>query len=198
MQSIILASASGVRAQLLTQARVPFEVIPARVDEQGLKASLISESAPPRDIADALAETKARKIAVKHPGTLVLGCDQICSCEGRVLSKPESRPDAESRLNELRARQHELFSAAVIYEDAKPVWRHVGRVRIHMHDFSGAWIKDYIDRNWDSIRYSVGCYKLEEEGARLISRVEGDYFNVLGLPLIELLSYLTLRGVLAR
>jgi len=96
----------------------------------------------------------------------------------------------------MRGKVHQLLSAAVIYGEGKPQWRHVGTVRLHMRDASDTYLEDYVSRNWDSIRWSVGGYKLEEEGVRLFHRVEGDTFNVLGLPLLEMLSYLTLRGVL--
>ena len=98
----------------------------------------------------------------------------------------------------MRGQRHSLLSAAVVYEDMKPVWRHIGQVRLVMRDASDDYIEDYVARNWDSIRHSVGGYKLEEEGVRLMSRIDGDYFTVLGLPLVELLSYLTLRGTLPK
>ena len=100
------------------------------------------------------------------------------------------------QLQQLRGQTHQLLSAIVLYADGKPQWRHVGVVRLQMRDFSDAYLDDYLARNWDSIRESVGGYKLEEEGVRLFSRIDGDYFSVLGLPLLPLLSYLTLRGTL--
>ena len=193
---IILASASSSRKDMLTRAGVEFEAIPAKVDEDAIKSALISEHAKPRDIADALAEAKARKIAGKHPDALVLGSDQVLDLNGTILSKPESPEEALDQLKSMCSNRHHLLSAAVIYDEAKPVWRHVGQVRLYMRDASDDWLSDYVERNWDSIRHSVGAYKLEEEGARLFTRVEGDYFNVLGLPLLDVLSYLTLRGIL--
>ena len=128
----------------------------------------------------------------------MIGCDQVLDFEGRLLSKPETPQDAVSQLTAMRSNRHTLLSAAVIYEEGKPVWRHVGQVRLLMRDASDAYLADYVARNWDSIRHAVGAYKLEEEGVRLFTRVDGDYFNVLGLPLLELLSYLTLKGVLPK
>jgi len=196
--TIVLASGSDIRAQLLKNAGVEFSIQTARVDEQMLRVGLEAEGASPRDIADALAEAKARKVSSKLPGSLVIGCDQVLDLDGVVLSKPSSESEARSQLIALRNKRHSLLSAAVIYLDGQPVWRHVGVVRLHMRDFSDAFMDDYIDRNWESIRHSVGGYKMEEEGVRLFDKVDGDYFNVLGMPLIEILSYLTLRGDLEK
>lgn len=193
---IILASGSAIRAQLLRNASVDFTTVVARIDEDAVRRSLEAEKASPRDIADTLAEMKAQRVAAKHPDAMVIGCDQILAHDRKILAKPESPDQALAQLKSLRGQKHQLLSAAVIYGDGKPQWRHVGTVRLHMRDASDAYLKDYVDRNWDSIQYAVGAYKLEEEGVRLFTRIEGDYFNVLGLPLLELLSYLTLRGTL--
>ncbi|MEO1537439.1 MAG: nucleoside triphosphate pyrophosphatase [Pseudomonadota bacterium] len=194
MEPIVLASNSEVRANLLNNVRVPFAVVPSRVDEDAITSALIAENTKPRDIADALAEAKARKVSGKTPGPLVLGCDQVLDLEGQLLTKPEDSEDALRQLSAMQGKKHSLYTAAVLYEDNKPVWRHVGHVRLHMRKLSVNWLEEYVDRNWESIRHAVGCYKLEEEGARLFSRVDGDYFNVLGMPLLEILSYLELRG----
>lgn len=191
---MILASGSEIRATLLRNAGLSFEVIKARVDEESIKASLLAENARPRDIADCLAESKARKVSDKQPGQMVLGCDQVLDLGGTLLSKPASPVQAKEQLESLQNNRHHLLSAAVLYRDGEPLWRHVGKVTLHMRPLSTAFIDSYVDRNWDSIQHAVGAYKLEEEGVRLFTRIEGDYFNVLGLPLLDLLNYLTLRG----
>ncbi|SHJ86281.1 septum formation protein [Shimia gijangensis] len=191
---IILASGSEIRATLLRNAGLEFDIAVARVDEDMLRRALEAEGAPPRDVADALAEAKAGKVAMKNPDRLVIGCDQVLEFEGRVFSKPTDIDEARRQLMSLRGNRHQLLSALVVFHENQPVWRHVGVVRLQMRDFSNAYLDEYLDRNWDSIRWSVGGYKLEEEGVRLFHRVDGDYFNVLGLPLIELLNYLTTRG----
>ena len=196
MTPLILASGSTIRADLLRRANVPVEVISPRVDEDAIKTALFAETAKPRDIADALAEAKARKIAARHPDRMVLGCDQVLDFQGRLLSKPQTTDEARDQLRAMCGKRHMLLSAAVIYDNAKPVWRHVGTVRLHMRDISDAYLDDYLARNWNSVRHCVGAYALEEEGPRLFTRIEGDHFNVLGLPLLEILSYLTLTGTL--
>jgi septum formation protein len=193
---IVLASGSSIRAQLLENAGVPFSVQIARVDEDSIKRALLAEGASPRDIADALAEMKARKVSDKTPGAMVLGCDQVLDFDGQLLSKPPTPEDAFAQLKMMRGKQHMLLSAAVIYQDGEPIWRHVGQVRLRMRMSSDAYLRHYVDRNWDSIRHAVGAYKLEEEGVRLFATIDGDYFNVLGMPLLELLNYLAVKGVI--
>jgi septum formation protein len=191
---IVLASSSEIRAQLLRRAGLSIEVLPARIDETALKAALVGEGAGPRDIADTLAEMKARRISEKRPGRWVLGCDQVLDVDGRILSKPTDVDQAKAQLLDLSGRRHSLLSAAVLYESGEQVWRHVGQVRLTMHTLSEDFIEAYLSRNWDSVRHSVGAYKIEEEGVRLFSRIEGDHFTIQGIPLIEFLSFLVLRG----
>jgi len=195
-QRVILASGSPIRRHLLETAGLAFEVMPAAVDEAAIREGLAAEGAPPEEIAEALAAFKAERVAGKAPDALVIGCDQVLAHRGHLLSKPASPDEARAQLRALRGGRHQLLSAVVIYDDLRPLWRHVGHVTLTMRPFSDAYLDDYLERNWESVRESVGAYKLEEEGVRLFSRIEGDYFDVLGLPLLPLLTFLTTRGVL--
>lgn len=194
MSVLILASASTTRAQLLRNAGLEVAVEPARIDEAALRRALEAEGAGARDIADALAEHKALRIARRHDRALVLGCDQILECDGAIFAKPETPDDARAQLLRLRGRTHHLHTAAVLFHRRQPVWRHVSTPELTMRDFSAAFLDDYVARNWPAIGQSVGGYQIEGAGIRLFARIAGDHFAILGLPLLELLACLTRRG----
>jgi septum formation protein len=195
---ILLASSSPTRLQMLRAAGLTVDAIGPRVDEASIRDALVAEGAHPRDIADTLAEMKARKVAEKHPDALVLGCDQVLALGRQTFAKPETPDEARAQLRQLRGHSHKLLSAIVAYEYGEPVWRHVAEARLTMHAISDAYLDDYVTRNWDSIRHSVGCYKIEEEGVRLFSAITGDHFTILGLPLLPLLAWAGTRGMIAR
>ena len=195
-EQLVLASGSATRAALLRAAGLEFEVVVPRVDEETFKEGLLAEGASPRDVADALAEMKAARVSVRRPEAFTLGCDQTLSCEDRLFSKPATRDEAREQLRELMGRTHKLLSAAVIYQHGRPVWREVTEAKLTMGRMSDAWLDGYLERNWESVRHSVGAYRIEEEGVRLFTKIEGDHFTILGLPLLPLLSFLALRGTI--
>ncbi len=196
MTTLILASASAARAAMLAAAGVDAETMPARIDEAAVRQAMLAEGASPRDLADKLAELKALRISARRPGRLVLGADQVLVLDGRVFDKAESRSQARSQLLALRGGTHRLLSAAVVALDGQAIWRHVGAARLTMRPFSEAFLDTYLESIGDLALASVGCYHLEGLGAQLFARVEGDYFTVLGLPLLELLGFLRAREVL--
>jgi septum formation protein len=194
MRPLILASASSIRAQLLRRAGVVFHVKPAQVDEEALRESLVAEGAAPRDVADTLAEAKAWYIASRHPQDLVLGCDQVLDFQGILLGKPGTIEEARERLLALRGQAHKLYSAAVLFDGGRPVWRHVSEACLTMRQVSDDFVTDYLTQIGDEVTQTVGAYAVEGLGIRLMSRIDGDYFGILGLPLTELLNALVLRG----
>jgi septum formation protein len=194
----VLASSSATRAQLLQAAGLQVEAVSPRVDEVTVRQALEAEGAKPREIADTLAEMKARKVAERMPDRVVLGCDQVLDLDGQVLGKPATPDAARAQLRALRGRSHRLLSAIVVYEDAQPVWRDVAEARMTMHQISDSYLENYVTRNWDSIRHSVGGYRIEEEGVRLFSAITGDHFTILGVPLLPLLAWARTRGMIER
>lgn len=192
---IVLASTSASRRAMLTAAGVAHEALPAMVDEEAVKAAM-GEVAP-RDLADALAEMKALKVSQRVPGTLVLGGDSVVAIEdGTLLDKPVDRADAEKHLRMLSGKRHDLYSAAVIAENGRAVWRHVDRARMWVRPLSDAFIAEYLDAEWPAIAGCVGCYRVEGPGVQLFSRIEGSHYTILGMPLLNILDYLRTRGQL--
>ncbi|MEM9966572.1 MAG: nucleoside triphosphate pyrophosphatase [Pseudomonadota bacterium] len=194
---MILASGSTIRAQLLRRIGVSFDVEKPLIDESVLKKEKLAAKTPAAELAHFLALAKAESVEGKFPKSLVLGCDQILICDGTFFSKPRDQDEGLAQLRMLRGRKHQLITSAVAVQNASAVWHHTGTVDLHMRDVSDIYLEDYIARNWKSVRHAVGSYKLEEEGGRLFHRIEGDYFHVLGLPLLEITTFLIARGELA-
>ena len=193
---IVLASQSPSRRAMLAAAGVPFEAVSPQVDEDAAKASLGRLS--PRDLADALAELKAVKVSGLAPQALVLGSDSLVAlADGTRLDKPESREQAAEHLARMSGGVHDLWSAAVIAEGGRAVWRHVDRARLHVRPLSYGFIAAYLDAEWPAIAGCVGCFRIEGPGVQLFSRIDGDHHTVLGMPLLPVLGYLRTRGVMA-
>lgn len=195
---LILASQSASRRAMLSAAGVPFEALAAGVDEDAAKAALRADGLGARDLADALAELKALRLSQRHPGALVLGCDSTVALDdGAMIDKAESRDVLAAQLRRMSGTTHSLYSAGVICEGGRPVWRHVDRAKMTMRPLSDAFIADYVATAGDDLLGCVGGYMIEGHGAQLFARVEGSHFTIMGLPLLPLLDYLRTRGVLA-
>jgi septum formation protein len=193
--TLILASQSASRRAMLTDAGVPFTPMAAMVDEDSAKQALADLS--PRDLADALAELKAVKIATQVPGALVLGSDSLVAlADGTRLDKPVDRDDAARHLRAMSGGIHDLWSAAVIAENGRAVWRQVDRARLHVRPLGDAFIDRYLDAEWPAIAGCVGCFRVEGPGVQLFNRVEGSHFTILGMPLLPVLAYLRERKVM--
>lgn len=189
---LVLASASTSRARMLQAAGVPFDIVPAHVDEDAIKQSMLS----PRDIADTLAELKALRVSSRYPGALVLGADQVLAFGSELVSKSADMDEAAELLGRLRGQRHELLSAAVLAKDGVPVWRHVSVSKLWMRTFTDEFLYAYLEAEGEDVLSGVGCYRLEGLGSQLFERIEGDYFSILDLPLLPLLAGLRELGIL--
>jgi septum formation protein len=188
---LTLASASDSRRQMLETVGLAPTIRPARIDEGAIRDALLAEDALPRDVADALAEFKAQKVAREG---LTLGCDQVLALGSAVFGKAADRDGARAQLRQLSGQTHHLYSAAVIYEAQEPVWRHVGVARMTVRPLEDADIDRYLDVAWPGVASTVGAYRAEGVGASLFARIEGDWFSVMGMPLLEICAFLRLRG----
>ncbi|MCC7320087.1 MAG: Maf-like protein [Rubellimicrobium sp.] len=188
-----LASGSTIRAALLGNAGLRFDVAPPTLDEGRARAQYRQAGLDAGELALALARDKAVEVSAGRDG-LILGCDQILEVEGDILTKPLDSDDAHAQLARLSGRTHRLLTAAVFVEGGCPLWQHLAEARLTMHPLSSGFIDAYVARTWDRIRHSVGCYQLESEGVRLFREVEGSYFSILGLPLVEVLGFLVETG----
>jgi septum formation protein len=194
MPRLILASGSAVRARLLMGAGLAFDVMPSSVDEDEIKHAHRGAAVEP--LAMILARAKAAEVAARHPDALTIGADQILDCDGRRFDKPKDRAEAAAHLRAFRGRPHRLITACTIHRGRDEVWHHTAIPRLTMWDFDDAFIDDYLARSGDGVLTSVGAYQLEALGAHLFENIEGDYFSILGLPLLPLLSFLRTQGLL--
>jgi len=183
---------------MLAAAGVPVEQQPAAVDEAAMKDALRAEGIPPGDAALALAEAKARRIASQNPSRMVLGADQIRTCDGRWFDKPRDLAEARDQLAALAGRRHELWSAAIVLRDDARFWHEIAQARLWLRPCSDAFLDAYLETVADLALASVGAYQIEALGAQLFARVEGDRFAILGLPLFGLLECLRVQGLLLR
>jgi septum formation protein len=184
---IILASSSRARTKLLLNAGVDHVCDPPHVNEKAIKASWAGR---PEALARELARTKALTVSARHTDALVIGADQILTLGSHVIDKPETVEAVREQLVRLRGREHRLISAVAVAHGSDIVWDLVDTAHMHMRTFSDEFIDDYVARVGESVIGSVGAYHLENMGAQLFDRVEGDFFTILGLPLIALLNYL--------
>jgi len=198
MRDVILASTSRTRGMILTNAGVAFTAIAPGVDEDTIKASLRAEGASAAEAAEALAEVKAIRLSGRHHDALVIGADQMLVSEDRWYDKPTDRAAARRQLQELRGKSHQLVTSAVVMLGGQRIWHHVERATLTMRPFSEAFLDLYLDQAGEDILSSVGAYQLEGMGAQLFSKVEGDHFVILGLPLLPLLDFLRVHGVLTQ
>jgi septum formation protein len=192
--SLVLASGSASRKALLTAAGVAFTADPADLDEEALMAGL--QGAGAERVAQGLAEQKALTVSRRHPGKLVLGGDSVIALDGEYLSKCATLEAARALLARLSGREHLLVSAAALARDGALLWAHASPCRMAMRALSPQFLDDYLAAEGPAILSSVGCYHFEGRGAQLFDRVDGDYFSVLGLPLLPVLARLRKEGVL--
>ena len=195
---LILASQSESRRQMLGAAGIPFEAMSPQVDEDAFKEEFRAQGMDARTLADALAELKARRLSSRIPAAMVLGADQTLELDdGAMVDKAVDRDDAAAILRRLSGRTHFLHSAAVVCENGGPVWRQIETARMTVRVLSDRFIADYLDEEWERCRWCVGCYRIEGPGAQLFSDIRATHFAIQGLPLLGLLDFLRVRGVLA-
>ena len=193
---LLLASRSTARRAMLAAAGVPFESVDAELDEEQAKRGLIAAGFEPRDLAEMLAEMKARSVAAPA-GTMVLGADQVLERDdGSMLSKPASRGEALAQLRSLSGRTHYLHSAAVVVENGERAWGRTETAVMSVRRLGDAFLQDYLDHEHEAVRFNVGAYRVEGPGVQLFEAIEGSHFAVLGLPLLSLLDFLRERGLI--
>jgi len=195
---IVLSSTSASRRRLLSQTGIYFDTARPPVNEAPIKARLKQGGASAADVAEALAEAKANSVADILPGHYVIGADQMLECEGVWYDKPESREGARQQLLALRGNTHQLITAAVIAHEGRIIWRHTEIAQMTMRDFSDEFLATYLDKAGDALTSSVGAYQVEGIGVQLFAKMEGDYYSILGLPVVQLLVGLREAGALPK
>lgn len=195
MPDVVLASGSASRRALLAGAGVAAVSVTPNVDEVMARQGMRADGIPVRDQAMRLAEMKAIKVSMQEPG-LVIGGDQMLNLEGVAFDKPADLAAASAHLRKLSGKTHILETAIVIAENGTPVWRHLAQPKLSVRTLSETFIANYVETCGDALLNTVGAYQLEGPGAQIFNRIDGDYFSVLGLPLLPLLDYLRVRGVL--
>ena len=196
MSRLVLASKSPSRSALLAGAGLDFDTEPSRVDERAVEEPLLAANADPGAVALHLAEAKALDVAARRPGDLVLGADQTLGLGNERFVKPESVAEAAEHLRRLRGRTHDLHAALVLARDGEVLWRHVSVAHMRMRAFTDAFLERYLAVVADEVTTTVGCYRLEGPGIRLFEAIDGDYFTILGLPLLPLLAELRHQGII--
>jgi nucleoside triphosphate pyrophosphatase len=194
---LVLASSSRTRRQLLEAAGIAVTIDPAAVDEEALKMSARRNGAGATDCAGILAAAKADPVSHRYPHTLVIGADQMLDCDGTWLDKPRDAAEARRHLSLLRGRTHSLHSAVAVMQDGAALWHCAETAQLAMRDFSDAFLDDYLAAMGERVYATVGGYEIEGLGAQLFARIDGDYFVILGLPLLPLLDFLRRHGALA-
>ena len=193
--TLILASASPIRQTLLRNAGLDFEVVPADIDERAAEEPLLQAGAPPEDLALALAMAKAVTVAERRPGDMVIGADQVLDLEGERLTKPEDMDAARRQLLKLSGRTHQLHAAVACTRGGEIIWQHVETASLSMRKLEPAFVGRHLARTGAAVLGSVGAYQLEGPGIQLFETIEGDYFTILGLPLLPLLAFLRSEGM---
>lgn len=193
--AITLASTSKSRRALLAAAGVDADAVAPNVDEEAFRNAMRANKLPVRDQAMQLAELKAMRVSANRSG-LVIGGDQMLALGDQAFDKPGDLEAARSHLRHLSGKSHTLETAIVICEDGAPIWRHLARPKLTMRPLTDEFIETYVSSCGDALLSTVGAYQLEGPGAQLFTRIEGDYFSILGLPLLPLLDYLRIRKVL--
>ncbi|MBB4570402.1 Maf-like protein [Rhizobium leucaenae] len=193
---LILASSSPFRRMLMQNAGLHFETVAADIDERAIEAPLEKDGASPDAVALVLAKAKAKEVSDRFPGSLVIGSDQTMSLGDEVFHKPKTMADAENHLRTLSGKTHRLNSAIALARNGDVIWEHVSHAELTMRDLSSDFIHRHLTRVGDKALSSVGAYQLEAEGIQLFSNIDGDYFTIVGLPMLPLLQQLRELGVI--